>query len=275
MTFLQELHVSVAVAAPKRETVRVEMMLQDLLSLNLQSFIDVFSTSLEDPSMLCPKLYHANVSMYHLHFVNIFSLVGLKATPASENGKNVAWKNDNMTFMIEFAVNESAEAAFAKIREYKSKYIHDGRDVVCLGVNYRFVGADTVSMQDRLVCDWMAELYFENGTLKNFIPRQEDVYKRYVAQDLMKTQRVPVTVYYEIHELIAKGDNSVVYACRAKRNGHSFAAKYKFIRWPTHVTKEKIFVEIDVMRILKRHPNLLALYDVFEDEDAVVLIVEL
>ncbi|XP_078456161.1 death-associated protein kinase 1 [Lampetra planeri] len=85
--------------------------------------------------------------------------------------------------------------------------------------------------------------------------------------------------YYEIGEELGSGHFAVVKRCREKTSGEEFAAK--LIRKSRSarssrrgVVREDIEREVNVLRGL-RHPNVIALHDVFESKADVILILEL
>lgn len=250
-------------------------MVRDLTNLKINEFVSLMSGALNQP------LHGANESTYIFIISEFFRFGDMdeKIKPATPGETNVVLTTDNAYHIIQLTVNKTAEAALALIDEYKSKYFNDGRGVLCLGINYRYIGSGRVSLQDRFVVSWVAEFYSENGTLNRTFPAQEEVYKRYAIKtdkrdNFQKLKRQPVASYYDIMQLLGKGEYSEVFACREIRTGNHFAAKVEYIHYPSHLTKEKIFIEVDMMRLLD-HPNLIRMHDAFETDEDITMILDL
>lgn len=87
-------------------------------------------------------------------------------------------------------------------------------------------------------------------------------------------RREPIEDFYELGKEIGRGGFSVVIECTEKKTGEKYAIK----------CIKKTMVEGDDIKLLRReiaimkgvsHPNILKLYEVFEDEDEFFLVMEL
>lgn len=84
----------------------------------------------------------------------------------------------------------------------------------------------------------------------------------------------PIEDFYELGKEIGKGGFSVVVEAKEKKTGQKYAIKC--IK-KTMVEGEDIKLLRREIKIMKRvsHPNILKLYEVFEDEDEFYLVMEL
>jgi len=82
-----------------------------------------------------------------------------------------------------------------------------------------------------------------------------------------------VNDFYELGDVIGEGGFSVVYRAKRKKDGAVYAVK--------KITKKEEDVDVDLLKreiyIMKKlnHPNVLKLYEVFEDEEYFWLVLEL
>ncbi|XP_008786134.1 calcium-dependent protein kinase 20-like [Phoenix dactylifera] len=81
---------------------------------------------------------------------------------------------------------------------------------------------------------------------------------------------------YELGEELGRGEFGVTYLCTDKSTSETFACKSiskKKLR--TAVDIEDVRREVDIMRYLPSHPNIVSLKDTYEDDNAVHLVMEL
>lgn len=181
------------------------------------------------------------------------------------SASNLIVKTEKAYFIFEFEVNKTAEEAQTRIEKYRSTFSYRERDVFCVGINFQRVNAE------RIVCNWIVNLYSENDVLKKAFSREELVYS--INQPRVVTvKREPVHNYYDIYEELGSGGFAMVYKCVEKRTGKIWAAK--FITLKMEGVEDYVREEIDVMNQL-HHPRLLSLHDAFEYNNQIVLIVEL
>jgi len=81
-----------------------------------------------------------------------------------------------------------------------------------------------------------------------------------------------VNDFYELGEVIGEGGYSVVYRAKRKKDGAVYAVK-KITKIEEGLFVDLLLREIYIMKKLN-HPNVLKLYDVFEDEDYFWLVLE-
>ena len=81
-------------------------------------------------------------------------------------------KAEKGNIVLEFQINDTAEEAFEQVEEYRKDFFNNGTDVFCIGINYQY---KTMPVQNQLVCNWVANLYHENGTLRQYFPAQKEV----------------------------------------------------------------------------------------------------
>lgn len=83
---------------------------------------------------------------------------------------------------------------------------------------------------------------------------------------------VDVKEFYDLQSEIGRGKFGTVYKCREKATGLQLAAK--FVITSRKEDKRNVEREIDIMRTLQ-HPRLIQLYDAFEKDKTMVVILEL
>ncbi|KAL2225943.1 calcium-dependent protein kinase 32 [Sesamum indicum] len=82
--------------------------------------------------------------------------------------------------------------------------------------------------------------------------------------------------FYELGRELGRGEFGVTYLCTDKTTGEVFACKSiskKKLR--TRVDIEDVRREVEIMRHLPKHPNIVSLKDTYEDDHAVHLVMEL
>ncbi|XP_076897064.1 calcium-dependent protein kinase 24-like [Bidens hawaiensis] len=81
---------------------------------------------------------------------------------------------------------------------------------------------------------------------------------------------------YRFGRELGRGEFGVTYECQDKANGEKVACKkISKSRLRTEIDIEDVRREVDIMRHLPRHPNIVMYKDVFEDKDAIYLVMEL
>ena len=94
------------------------------------------------------------------------------AYPYSTN----VWVNAyQANILLEFQDNGTAVEALEETQKYKKKYFYEGKDVLCMGIKYNYVSNEKTPLKDQVVCNRLANLYDENGTLKEYFPVREEV----------------------------------------------------------------------------------------------------
>jgi len=81
---------------------------------------------------------------------------------------------------------------------------------------------------------------------------------------------------YELGKELGRGEFGVTYLCRDKETKEEWACKSiskKKLR--TAIDIEDVRREVEIMRHLPKHPNIVSLKDTFEDDNAVHLVMEL
>ncbi|XP_010923438.1 calcium-dependent protein kinase 20 isoform X2 [Elaeis guineensis] len=81
---------------------------------------------------------------------------------------------------------------------------------------------------------------------------------------------------YELGAELGRGEFGITYLCTDKDTGEAFACKSiskKKLR--TAVDIDDVRREVDIMRFLPSHPNIVSLKDTYEDDNAVHLVMEL
>ncbi|KAM7265041.1 hypothetical protein ACFE04_002724 [Oxalis oulophora] len=81
---------------------------------------------------------------------------------------------------------------------------------------------------------------------------------------------------YELGRELGRGEFGVTYLCTDKETGENFACKSiskKKLR--TSVDIEDVRREVEIMRHMPKHPNIVSLKDTYEDDNAVHLVMEL
>ncbi|KAL0404921.1 UNVERIFIED_CONTAM: Calcium-dependent protein kinase [Sesamum radiatum] len=98
-------------------------------------------------------------------------------------------------------------------------------------------------------------------------------YKSYV---LSNPTGHDIEEFYELGQELGRGEFGVTYLCTDKTTGEVFACKSiskKKLR--TRVDIEDVRREVEIMRHLPKHPNIVSLKDTYEDDHAVHLVMEL
>jgi len=151
-------------------------MCRGLKSLDIHSFIKEVTGSFQ---YTCQRLQNADESEYLNLFQVVLTMARQNVSIASPEGCNMCVQTEKTNFLMEFKVNSTAEEALTQTERYRKNFHDKDREVLCMGINYQFTKAVRTCQhhQDQLLCNWMASLYSENGTLK----------KNYRAQKLVLT----------------------------------------------------------------------------------------
>ncbi|XP_051118367.1 calcium-dependent protein kinase 24-like [Andrographis paniculata] len=81
---------------------------------------------------------------------------------------------------------------------------------------------------------------------------------------------------YELGKEMGRGEFGVTYRCRDRETGESAACKkISKSKLKTYVDMEDVRREVEIMKRLPKHPNIVAYKDAYEDKDAIYLIMEL
>lgn len=81
---------------------------------------------------------------------------------------------------------------------------------------------------------------------------------------------------YRFGRELGRGEFGVTYECQDKANGEKVACKkISKSRLRTEIDIEDVRREVDIMRHLPTHPNIVMYKDVFEDKEAIYLVMEL
>ncbi len=102
---------------------------------------------------------------------------------------------------------------------------------------------------------------------------QNGGYKFYVLKEPTGRE---IEQRYELGRELGRGEFGVTYLCTDKETGETFACKSiskKKLR--TAVDIEDVRREVEIMRQLPKHPNIVSLKDTYEDDNAVHLVMEL
>lgn len=78
---------------------------------------------------------------------------------------------------------------------------------------------------------------------------------------------------YELRDVLGKGISSVVRRCIEKATGIQYAAK--IVEYNNREERDQILKEIEIMRLIGTHPNIILIHDTFESESFVFIIMEL
>ena len=78
---------------------------------------------------------------------------------------------------------------------------------------------------------------------------------------------------YEPKEVLGKGISSVVRRCVEKSTGIEYAVK--IVEYGSSEIKEQTKREIEIMRLIGGHPNIIDIHDTFESESFVFIVMEL
>jgi calcium-dependent protein kinase len=85
-----------------------------------------------------------------------------------------------------------------------------------------------------------------------------------------------IAARYELGGELGRGEFGVTYLCTDRATGEALACKSiskKKLRTPVDV--EDVRREVEIMRQLPKHPNIVTLRDTYEDDNAVHLVMEL
>ena len=85
-----------------------------------------------------------------------------------------------------------------------------------------------------------------------------------------------IAARYELGGELGRGEFGVTYLCTDRASGEALACKSiskKKLRTPVDV--EDVRREVEIMRHLPKHPNIVTLRDTYEDDNAVHLVMEL
>ena len=85
-----------------------------------------------------------------------------------------------------------------------------------------------------------------------------------------------IELSYELGRELGRGEFGITHLCTDKSNGDEFACKSiskKKLR--TAVDIEDVRREVEIMKHLPKHPNIVSLKDTYEDDNAVHLVMEL
>lgn len=85
-----------------------------------------------------------------------------------------------------------------------------------------------------------------------------------------------ISTHYDLGRELGRGEFGVTYLCTDVSSGEKFACKSiskKKLR--TAVDIEDVRREVEIMRHLPKHPNIVTLKDTFEDDQAVHIVMEL
>jgi phosphorylase kinase gamma subunit len=78
---------------------------------------------------------------------------------------------------------------------------------------------------------------------------------------------------YELRDVLGKGISSVVRRCIEKATGQEYAAK--IVEYNNRQERDQTLKEIEIMRLIGTHPNIILIHDTFESESFVFIIMEL
>ncbi|KAI3446466.1 hypothetical protein Pfo_003131 [Paulownia fortunei] len=98
-------------------------------------------------------------------------------------------------------------------------------------------------------------------------------YKSYVLKNPTGNK---IEEFYELGRELGRGEFGITHLCTDKTNGEVFACKSiskKKLR--TRVDIEDVRREVEIMKHLPKHPNIVSLKDTYEDDSAVHLVMEL
>lgn len=78
---------------------------------------------------------------------------------------------------------------------------------------------------------------------------------------------------YELHDVLGKGISSVVRQCTEKLTGKQYAAK--IVEYNNPEEREQTLREIEIMKSIESHPNIISIHDTFESDSFVFIVMEL
>lgn len=85
-----------------------------------------------------------------------------------------------------------------------------------------------------------------------------------------------ISLQYDLGREVGRGEFGITYLCTDKETGEKYACKSiskKKLR--TAVDIEDVRREVEIMKHMPKHPNVVSLKDAFEDDDAVHIVMEL
>jgi calcium-dependent protein kinase len=85
-----------------------------------------------------------------------------------------------------------------------------------------------------------------------------------------------ISLQYDLGREVGRGEFGITYLCTDKETGEKYACKSiskKKLR--TAVDIEDVRREVEIMKHMPKHPNVVSLKDSFEDDDAVHIVMEL
>ncbi|KAI7753876.1 hypothetical protein M8C21_025632, partial [Ambrosia artemisiifolia] len=119
----------------------------------------------------------------------------------------------------------------------------------------------------------IAPFRHNHQTTKNLIGSKK--YRRPV-QVLKDSSGSDIFKRYRFGKELGRGEFGVTYACQDKENGENVACKkISKSRLRTEIDIEDVRREVEIMRHLPVHPNIVRYKDVFEDKEAIYLVMEL
>lgn len=81
---------------------------------------------------------------------------------------------------------------------------------------------------------------------------------------------------YELGRELGRGEFGITYLCKDRKTGQELACKsISKNKLRTAIDIEDVRREVDIMRHLPKHPNIVTLKDTYEDDDDVHLVMEL
>lgn len=78
---------------------------------------------------------------------------------------------------------------------------------------------------------------------------------------------------YELKEILGKGISSVVRRCLEKSTSREYACK--IVEYNSPSERDQTMKEIEVMRLIGSHPNIILIHDTFESDSFVFIVMEL
>ncbi len=78
---------------------------------------------------------------------------------------------------------------------------------------------------------------------------------------------------YELRDVLGKGISSIVRRCIEKSTGKEYAVK--IVEYNNREERDQTLKEIEIMRLIGTHPNIILIHDTFESESFVFIIMEL
>jgi calcium-dependent protein kinase len=85
-----------------------------------------------------------------------------------------------------------------------------------------------------------------------------------------------ILVRYELGRELGRGEFGITYLCKDRQTGEELACKsISKNKLRTAIDIEDVRREVEIMRHLPKHPNIVTLKDTYEDDDDVHLVMEL